>query len=206
MSTLGRLPVLLTHRMCSNMIAALAPTGLNTTARLPDSIRSMSRHSGMPRTGVGWQCGAPHTSCSTVQRLFPAAASAAVAAPTASGMWPARVGLGEYSWCHAGAAAAAVPLSMARRTRAAATRASHSATAGLVANAVAEEAPPPQRRGFRPAPDLVECLRRFNGLRSATLHDFTDVQTQLHMGKNKVGGCSCISVPILLCHAQVILD
>lgn len=188
MSILGRLPVLLTHRMCSNMIAALAPNGLHTTARLSDSIRSMSRHSGMPRTGVGWQQGASHTSCSPAPRLFAAAASAAVPAAMSSGTWTARVIFQESQWRDTGAAAAALQLSMARRPHAAVTRASHSATAGLVANAVAEEAPPPQRRGFRPAPDLVECLRRFNGLRSATLHDFTDVQTQLHMGKNKVWG------------------
>ena len=38
------------------------------------------------------------------------------------------------------------------------------------------------------APDLVACLRQFNGLRAASLRDCTDVQTQLHMGKNKVHG------------------
>jgi hypothetical protein len=188
MSALGRLPVLMTHRMCSNMIAALAPDRLCSTAGLPDTIAGMSRHSGMPRTGIGWQCSAPHTSRSTAPRVCPAAASAAVPAATVSGMTGARLGVGESPWRDTRAAATTVPLSVARRPHAPVTRASHSAAAGLVANAVAEEAPPPQRRGFRPAPDLVECLRRFNGLRSATLHDFTDVQTQLHMGKNKVWG------------------
>lgn len=69
---------------------------------------------------------------------------------------------------------------MAAGSDTATARAAHSVDA-----AVAHEAST-QRRGFRLAPDLVACLRRFNGLRAATLQDFTDVQTQLHLGANKV--------------------
>ena len=195
MSALGRLPVLVTHRMCSKMTAALCPDGLTGAGRLHNSLTSMSRHVSMARTGVGWQSGTLHTSCSPAPGVCPAVASAAVRAAMCSGTWAARFGFQESKWRDTGAAATALPLSVARRPHAAMTRASHLATAGLVANAVAEEAPPPQRRGFRPAPDLVECLRRFNGLRSATLHDFTDVQTQLHMGKNKVQGAHAIKLP-----------
>lgn len=65
-----------------------------------------------------------------------------------------------------------------------ASTATSAATSVVAARSAAVEAPP-RRRGFWLAPDLVDCLRRFNGLRTAVLQDFTDVQTQLHLGANK---------------------
>lgn len=66
-----------------------------------------------------------------------------------------------------------------------ASSATSAATSVVATRSAAVEAPP-RRRGFWLAPDLVDCLRRFNGLRTAVLQDFTDVQTQLHLGANKV--------------------
>jgi hypothetical protein len=175
MPTLGRLPVSGTRRMCSNMVASLAPHALSCAPRFHVGVRHTSRHGSTPRTGIGWHCGALDDKCSSAPVCPTTTSSAVRPAMPFSACWRSAV-----------VTALAMPPGMASTSDTVITRASHSAIAQSAATAPAAEAASPQRRGFRMAPDLVACLRRFNGLTAAGLHDFTDVQTQLHMGKNKV--------------------
>lgn len=163
-----RLPAV--NRGWISMAAFPAPGDLASCRQRTDAANGL-RHSSTPQTGIGWQS-FPPAACSTKpahhHRLITATASASFQ-PRLSARLSQR---------SAHVAAAAAPAVVAARSDVGTAEATGSATAGA----------PPQRRGFRLAPDLVACLRRFNGLRAATLQDFTDVQTQLHLGANKAIG------------------
>ena len=167
MVRLQRLPVHQAHAHSMGMMTALAPGGVSRFTKDLCGITNRQQHSSTPKiASMRDTSGSAPVSCRAAGPHVPS---------TATSSRKACVGHRDSSvFLTKGAVVHAAPVVPVARL----------VTAEASATAAAEA--PPRRRGFRPAPDLVACLRRFNTLHTATLQDFTDVQTQLHLGGNKV--------------------